>query len=330
MKAKSSSRCVPYERPTAFIGQLLVAGALAVLSGCGAESQGGTSAGLSREAESSGKPSDVVPSPEQATASSEVAAFTRAVDQPAAAVPATGGSPLEVPCRIPNDGRNTFLSAVVKELGLGYLTIDDAYEGSGGPTGPLTLALQGAGGEYTFCDSACEAASFEEMKQAIVTAKASGDPAFTSLPPEEQPWVRAPFADIDGRAIYKAARFVLAVDKKGQWKVITTTKALRALIGPIDSPWKAHLWLFAQPGKYQVECNVSVPARYSWVRPKPVQTFTSYVRTAGPINIVDGIESPPSCSPTAEAFRVALGVDANGVVTAQSRTLAWTGSTGCF
>lgn len=102
---------------------------------------------------------------------------------------------------------------------------------------------------------------------------------------------------------------------------VTTTAELRTFIGPLDTGWKAHLFVLATAHEhhFDVRCQAYMPSG---------ESKQSYVRVVGPIQIL-GVREAEDCTTKAETGRVLLAVDGNGVSSVVSSSSLWKGATDC-
>lgn len=211
---------------------------------------------------------------------------------------------LPVPCEL-GDDTITDLGSVRSLLGADYLGVHLAWGSSyeGGPTTFTSSARSGV-----CATDECKEGIELRMREALARVESTAGAAAGS-----RQWS---FAAQTG----PVARAIVLV-RGATVTMVGTDDELRSLLGSIDSPWKAHLWLYATTdGTYDTSCKRAVGG-------DPEQ---NYVRAGNP-NQVTAITTVPgdACGADANTFRVILSVDASGVATENERLHLWTGPTGC-
>lgn len=216
-----------------------------------------------------------------------------------------------VPCL---DDERTFtdLSSVARELGFDELAYVDSWNQSqnSSPEKRDIVFRVSSGSALDVCTSqACKDLVLATTDAAMSVLLAKQGPS--REPTNDAPWSEAH----EGGPSFKT----LIARRNETYTAVNTTGQLRDLIGPIDSPWKAHLLIFASDDRYDVSCRVRV-AYHQWQR--------TFIRTGTPNEIL-GVAPAPQCSKQAEARRVLLGVNDGGESSVRSSAIAWVGPTDC-
>lgn len=209
---------------------------------------------------------------------------------------------VKVPCSVSET--ITDLSSVAAELGVDFL----GYFSAADRNGVQTTSLGATAG---CADEAC----VRYLSQAVDDALRAADEESkekTAKPVDERTWSIGHLGGPEVRVV---------VARRGDaFEAVSTTAQLRKLLGPIDSPWKAHLFLLTTDARYSVQCLAYAG--------EGVAKQATYVKAGAP-NQVRAVEIVNRCNPTSESRRVLLNVDANGLATVASSTTLWTGSMGC-
>jgi rubrerythrin len=209
---------------------------------------------------------------------------------------------LPVPCRT-DDANLTDLSAVAQALGEDFVGY---YYAIGVQTTPSATAWGG-----TKCSSQACTTRLSQITAEVQALKK--DPGQASLPEDQRVWSTGGMAP--------GVRFL--VTGKGETLTpISNTKALRTRLGTLDSPWKAHLLIYAAPSKYAVACKMSAGDA------PPQAEMQAFVKAGNP-NLMIGLNPAPGCRSEAEAFRVVFSVAQDGTTAELSSSSLWKGPTAC-
>lgn len=209
----------------------------------------------------------------------------------------SSGNPLEgllkVECR--SDQRGTDLAGAREELGLDYLGVHH-YGGA-------VPSVSSEGGP------ACTAECAAKAKEAVDAAQAALDQS-TETDEERRPWSSS---GMEGRF----AR-VLLTAKGGTYTSIHNRQELRALLGSLDTPWKAHLWVHLT-GEIDVSCRPYAGGNLE---------TAAYVRPGSPVGVI-GVLPARSCTDEGIAYRVEADVAPGGAISETERSEIWRGPTAC-
>lgn len=214
---------------------------------------------------------------------------------------------LPVPCE-QGDEHVTDLASVRAVLGVDYIGV---YAVLNDPAA-LTLPIYVQARSGSCSSEGCNALVERRLREALSRFES---PEQATLPEADRQWGYA--GDAGGSVPMSRVRAIVVV-RDGNASLVGTDDELRALLGAMDSPWKAHLWLFATNHALATACKVGFG--------QSGETEQTAVRAP---NVVRAVLPASDCQKEAEAFRVTVTVDASGFATETDRTLLWTGPTAC-